>query len=354
MKDLNPGSHLICFSAPNRITPRSAWHEHIPFAMFLVDLLRPRMIVELGTHYGDSYCAFCQAVKELHLDTACYAIDTWQGDPQAGLYGLEVLADLRAHHDPLYSSFSELIRSTFDEALEHFVDGTVDLLHIDGYHTYESVKHDFEAWLPKMSSHGVVLLHDTNVRERDFGVRRFWDEVKLRYPQFEFRHGHGLGVLAVGKVHSKKLRELFKLPEEESIRIRNFFFQLGHQLTTRVRNKAMALELENQKRVVQELRANVKFKDAQIHRLESQIHRLESQIHRLESQIHQIQHSIPMQLTNRYQKVIDKLLPPSTHRRGYYEIVPTGIRVILNEGCRSFFRKTSVYLRRGRGTANRQ
>jgi len=174
---LNPFNHPICLSQPRRLTPFSVWHEHIPFAFYLVDVLRPRVVVELGTQYGDSYCAFCQAGKELGLDTRCYAIDTWQGDPQAGFYGPEVLTDLRAHHDPLYGSFSRLIQSTFDEALPHFSDGTIDLLHIDGCHIYDVVRHDFESWLPKLSSRGVVLLHDTNAPEGDFGVKKFWEEI---------------------------------------------------------------------------------------------------------------------------------------------------------------------------------
>ena len=339
MIKLNPLEHPICLKAPNRLTTGSAWHEHIPFAMFLVDLLRPGMIVELGTHHGDSYCAFCQAVKELHLDTACYAVDTWQGDPQAGFYGPEVLADLRGHHDSLYGSFSRLIQSTFDDALQHFADGTIDLLHIDGYHTYESVKHDFEAWLPKLSPHAVVLFHDINVRERDFGIRKFWDEVRAKYPHFEFRHGHGLGVLAVGKVCSEELQELFDSPEDESIRIRDLFFRLGHPLTTMVRNRAMAAELENQKGKLQELQAGLKSRDARIAELETSLKEEVARAHRLEHQLHQIQRSIPMQIAGRHQRVVGKIMPPGTRRGRPYELVLTGIRVILNEGWRSFFRK---------------
>ncbi|MFY9610388.1 MAG: class I SAM-dependent methyltransferase [Blastocatellia bacterium] len=239
---LNPFNHPICFAIPERHVP-SAWHEHVPFAMFLVDILRPKMIVELGTHHGESYCAFCQAVKQLNVDARCYAIDTWRGDPHAGLYGPEVLADLRAHHDLLYGSFSCLIQSTFDEALFHFADGTISLLHIDAYHAYEAVKRDFSTWLPKMSRDGVILFHDTNVRERDFGVRKFWDEIKTRYQHFEFIHGHGLGVLAVGEVTSTEFQELLDASDNEAVTIRDFFFQLGNRLELKFENENKARAL---------------------------------------------------------------------------------------------------------------
>lgn len=185
------------FSTP-AFRPDSAWVDHGPFAFWVMQAVRPRTLVELGTHGGYSYFAFCQAVKNLALDTRCFAVDTWKGDEHAGYYSEEFFNRVSDHNAAHYAAFSRMVRATFDEALAHFSDGSIDLLHIDGRHFYEDVKHDFESWRPKLSDRAVVLFHDTNVRERDFGVFRLWESLKDTAPSFEFFHGHGLGVLALG------------------------------------------------------------------------------------------------------------------------------------------------------------
>jgi hypothetical protein len=229
IEPFNPLEHPACLEFP-LLLEETAWAEHIPFAMFLISAMRPGLFVELGAYRGVSYCAFCQTVKALKLNTRCYAVDTWRGDAQAGALDDAALAKLRSHHDPLYSQFSSLVQSTFDEALKHFADASIDLLHIDGFHTYEAVRHDFETWLPKMSKNGIVLFHDTNVRERDFGVWKFWLELKDKYTFFEFLHGHGLGVLFVGKDLQEDLQFLFSADEARSALVRQFFYTLGARI----------------------------------------------------------------------------------------------------------------------------
>jgi hypothetical protein len=231
--DFNPLDHPLALLEPALVTQQSAWAEHLPLAFVLIDLLRPAVAVELGVHFGDSYCAFCQAVGHLKLPTRMFGVDTWRGDKHAGNYGDEVLALLRAHHDPRYSSFSKLMRMEFDAALDSFGPGSIDLLHIDGLHTYDAVRHDFESWLPKMSRRGVMLFHDTMDRSADFGVYQLWAELIGRYPNFEFQHGPGLGVLAVGPEVPEGLRPILQATAERRDAIRAFYARLGREISIR-------------------------------------------------------------------------------------------------------------------------
>ncbi|OQX05474.1 MAG: hypothetical protein BWK80_52115 [Desulfobacteraceae bacterium IS3] len=228
VKQVDVLNHSFYIEAPHRLTDIVSWQGHIPFAFAIMQWLGPAVFTELGTHKGDSYCAFCQAVKGLKLNCSCYALDHWEGDEHAGMYGKDVFEELRSYHDPLYSDFSKLLKMTFDEGLSHFSDASIDLLHIDGLHAYEAVKHDFCSWLPKMSEKGVVLLHDTDVREQGFGVWKLWEELKGNYPSFEFKHSHGLGVLGVGKSLPPAVADLLNANAEDISEIQKIFSDLGN------------------------------------------------------------------------------------------------------------------------------
>ena len=182
---------------PRRYRPgnRGAWSGHLPFAHDLIAILKPSLIVELGTHYGESYFGMCQAVDENGISCQCYAVDTWQGDSHAGFYDESVFTEVETYNQENYSSFSKLLRTTFDAAQASFGDHTIDLLHIDGLHRYEAVRRDFETWWPKVRPGGVVLIHDTAARHEDFGVWKLWEELSSKFPHFEFTHSWGLGVL---------------------------------------------------------------------------------------------------------------------------------------------------------------
>ncbi len=266
-----------------RYLKQSAWIEHIPFAFWLTEALRPSLMVELGTHWGTSYFAFCQALEKLDIGAQAFAVDRWTGDEHAGAYGGEVYQYVKDYNEDNYSNFSTLMKKNFDEANEYFLDGSIDVLHIDGFHSYEAVRNDFDKWLPKISNRGVVLLHDTNVRERNFGVFRLFDELREKYPVFEFFHGHGLGVVGVGGHLPERLRLLLDAEHQNGLRrdVQHLFSSLGKACLDSYDNKELRKrvvqvtklekELGEHKNKVQELAALAAEREVNIRVLEEKL-----------------------------------------------------------------------------------
>ncbi len=322
----NPLDHPILNAEPRRIAP-SGWIGHIPFGMYLVEILEPGVLVELGTYTGVSYCAFCQAVDLLELDTRCFAVDTWRGDAQSGFYGPEVLGDLRDHHDPLYSSFSRLLHSRFDDALQEFGEGTIDLLHIDGYHSYQAIRKDWENWLPKLSDKGVVLLHDTRVQDEGFGVWKLWEELKEGYPYFELPHEHGLGLLAVGECYPPALDDLISPSDHTKGRIQGYFEHLGNRISLDLQLSNLEGGITEKNQEVQDLLDKLAGQEHHlevlmsgmdeeelIHGLSLQGQRKEKLIQKLESELLEIKNSRAWRLTRLLWRLRLKLIPPKSTR----------------------------------------
>ncbi|MDH3707404.1 MAG: class I SAM-dependent methyltransferase [Acidimicrobiia bacterium] len=209
----------------------STWVDHIPFGYDLVAALRPSLLVELGSHYGMSFFTFCQSIRDHHVDGLAYAVDTWEGDDHTGPYGEDVFSGVQQHLRDEYRGFSYQLRMTFTEAREQFAEESVDLLHIDGFHTYEAVAGDFETWYPKVAPGGIVLFHDVRARLEDFGVWRFWDEAERNHQTFTFNHGFGLGVLRKpgGDRHADAplLQLLFSDDEADHEALRTLYVSLG-------------------------------------------------------------------------------------------------------------------------------
>ena len=218
--------------SPNSIHSPNAWVGHLPFAAWLIQISPPKIFVELGTHTGNSYFSFCQSVADTSLSTKCYAIDTWEGDEHAGDYGDEIFQKVNSHNRDCYANFSTLLRMRFDDALTFFANESIGLLHIDGLHTYEAVRHDFETWLPKLAPGAIVLFHDTNVHERNFGVWKLWEELQVDYPNnIEFKHSHGLGLLQLNNAPIEKRCSWLEPKSQDKEVLIDYFDALGsHQL----------------------------------------------------------------------------------------------------------------------------
>jgi len=169
----------------------------------MVATLRPEKVMEIGTFQGGTLCVLCR----LSSPTANIISVDLPGGKFGGGYS--------AMRSLLYRSFCKyfqamhLIRgdSHSEEVLTKVksITQSLDILFIDGDHTYEGVKRDFFAYSPLVRAGGVVAFHDIVEHPRDSGceVARFWDEIKQQYRHEEIienlKQGWGgIGILYMG------------------------------------------------------------------------------------------------------------------------------------------------------------
>jgi cephalosporin hydroxylase len=190
-----PGSIKI---APNQI--RSELRDFL----VLVHQLKPRAVLEIGTGRGGTLFLFTRVAGP---DAILVSIDLSSG------------ADLRfgggnvKHRRPLFEAFA------LDGQRVHFLDGDshapamrerverelcgreVDVLFIDGDHTEEGVRSDFELYGDLVRRGGIIAFHDIVDAKADLvgGVPEFWRSVRtadaLELVEDRAQGGYGIGVL---------------------------------------------------------------------------------------------------------------------------------------------------------------
>lgn len=193
-----------CDELQGEMLKYSPWSGHRFFAYDLVTNYKPNIIVELGSFYGCSTFAFAQAVKDHNYRTEINAVDLWETFDlyTKDDYKLDIYGAFCKVQERYYSGINlNRCKMKFDEALNKFEDNSIDILHIDGSHFYEDVKHDFETWKCKLKDTAIVLFHDIGdeiINGSIMGTHRYWNEIKKEYgTTIEFEFSCGLGVLFI-------------------------------------------------------------------------------------------------------------------------------------------------------------
>lgn len=162
----------------------SAWTGHFHFARWAVNRMQPTTIVDLGVDYGFSTFTFA-------LDNigTVYGVDWFEGDPNTGYRNsLEHVLNIK---DTYEFNNVVIVKADFNE-LAKVWESPIDILHIDGFHSYEAVKNDYITWAPLVRQGGLILFHDTEAYPDDVG--RFFNEITL--PKTNFKNSAGLGVVS--------------------------------------------------------------------------------------------------------------------------------------------------------------
>lgn len=177
----------------------TAWKGHILWVYEQIQEWKPKTVVELGVYLGHSLATMAEGCIDAGLRTKLYGIDHFKGDEHSGMFGRNI-EDIATECLATYPNVT-LIKKTFNEAVEEWdkrKNKKIDLLHIDGRHFYEDIKEDFENWSKYVPNGGHIILHDTQVTERNFGIGKYFAELKEQHPDWKFNErleSHGLGII---------------------------------------------------------------------------------------------------------------------------------------------------------------
>ncbi|MEM2145352.1 MAG: class I SAM-dependent methyltransferase [Candidatus Jordarchaeaceae archaeon] len=196
------------------LPPRMRWHfaifpaqmkEEIIQLLEKIVLLKPKALLEIGTANGGTLFLFCRVATP---ETLIVSMDLPGGRFGGGYPEWKI---------PLFRSFALTQKifllqvnshdsTTLEKMKEILKEQKIDFLFIDGDHTYEGVRKDFQMYGSLVRKGGIIAFHDIvpGPPENVGGVPQFWHEIKnaKNYKCSEIvsdwdQEGCGIGVIYV-------------------------------------------------------------------------------------------------------------------------------------------------------------
>ncbi|MDH3611068.1 MAG: class I SAM-dependent methyltransferase [Nitrosopumilus sp.] len=211
-------------------------HQNKEELFMLLELLafsKPKRIMEIGTSEGGTLFLLC---KILDPQGSIFSLDLLHGEGGGEFYP--------EWKNLFYESFVSnnqtmyLLRENSQEKLTYekidkiLGEQKLDFLLIDGDHSYEGVKKDFELYRGLIKKDGLIAFHDINdENNKNVEVKNFWDEIKFDYDTFEILDefqgvGYGIGVLVNSKNGDQKryiqfLKKIIDLQKQHFVKFRD-------------------------------------------------------------------------------------------------------------------------------------
>jgi len=190
----------FCFQHP--IRPMQVPEELI--GLFeIVSNLQVKNALEIGTYGGGTLFMTCRVADP---DATIISVDLPGGRfgrgyvwPRKFVYRSFAKSKQTLHllrkdsHDPKTLDIARLLLKAKD----------LDFLFIDGDHTYDGVRADFEMYAPLVRDGGVVAFHDIARHPPEMGceVDRFWNGIKDKYRHVEIVKDRSQGWAGIGVLH---------------------------------------------------------------------------------------------------------------------------------------------------------
>jgi hypothetical protein len=140
--------------------------------------LWPKNMLEIGSGKGGTTWAWSKLTSLLEICTVDLPNGPWGGGPSED--SIEYIRNESFPNFTFIAADSHL-QETRKRVSTVFYKNTIDFLFIDGDHSYEGVKKDYENYSPLVRPGGLIAFHDICEHSKESGceVKKFWDEVKV-------------------------------------------------------------------------------------------------------------------------------------------------------------------------------
>jgi len=179
--------------------------EEIKNLLLILDKVKPKVILEIGTARGGTLFLFSNIADE---EAILISVDLYQTVEKRILFRY-----IKKGKQKIYLIQGDSHKIETLRRIEGILKGRkVDFLFIDGDHSYEGVKKDFEVYSPLVRKGGIIAFHDIipdyytryGIKTSTWAgeVYKFWNEIKEKYEHLEIvkdreQNGFGIGVLFV-------------------------------------------------------------------------------------------------------------------------------------------------------------
>lgn len=169
----------------------------------LVRSMKPKVCVEIGSARGKSACFIGMALKDNGFGKL-YAIDPHCKTAWNDFDSVDTYPIMKRNLQYLQIENQVYIIRDYSENVARWWNLPIDLLFIDGDHSYEGVKKDFELFHRFVSPFGLIIFHDTlwdlmpnhPSYRSDMGVPQFVEELRKQgYPIITLNKDYGVSIV---------------------------------------------------------------------------------------------------------------------------------------------------------------
>jgi predicted O-methyltransferase YrrM len=194
---------IVDFSLGNPvIRPLQVPSELQRFAEIVANL-KPKTVLEIGTNHGGTLCIFSRLAT---YDATIISVDLPKGEFGGGYswFYIPIFNFFRYAKQKLHLLRGDSHSSEMGDGVRHIVghNRKIDLLFIDGDHSYEGVKQDFNHYAGLVRPGGIIAFHDIAEHTiKTCQVSRFWDEIKSEYSYEEIIEDRSQGWAGIGLLY---------------------------------------------------------------------------------------------------------------------------------------------------------